>query len=119
MSIASEGDSISVRRSEQQEGASSDFVLAIDFGGTKVALATADLAGTLLEQDRIATNAPQGALQVLERTFSAARPLIERTTARTGGRCLAAGVISPGVIFLDRILLAPNVPGWGELALLE
>lgn len=119
MSMASEGSLISAERPDPQERLTGDFVLAIDFGGTKVALATADYAGNLLEQARIETNASQGALQVLERTFLAARPLIERTTARTGGQCTAAGVISPGVILPDKILLAPNVPGWGELALLE
>lgn len=119
MSILSEGGLVSDERSDPQERSTGDFVLAIDFGGTKVALATADFEGNLLEQSRIETNASQGALQVLERTFLAAHPLIERTAARTGGQCVAAGVISPGVILPDRILLAPNVPGWSELALLE
>jgi glucokinase len=119
MSIASEEGPISDERSGPQESSRGDFVMAIDFGGTKVALATADFAGNLLEQSRIETNAAQGALQVLERTFLAAHPLIERTAASTGGQCVAAGVISPGVILPDKILLAPNVPGWGELALLE
>lgn len=35
----------------------------------------------------------------------------------TGGRCLAAGVVSPGIILPDRVLLAPNVPSWEQLAL--
>ena len=119
MNMVSGGNPISQESSESQEKATGDFIIAIDFGGTKVALATADFAGNLLEQARLETKATQGARQVLERTFLAAHPLIERTTTRTGGRCMAAGVISPGVILPDRILLAPNVPGWGELALLE
>lgn len=119
MSTTSEGNPISDQESDPRKGSRGDFVLAIDFGGTKVALATADFTGHLLEQTRIETHASQGALQVLERTFLAAHPLIERTAASTGGRCVAAGVISPGVILPDRILLAPNVPGWGDLALLE
>ena len=103
----------------QDQGASGDFIIAIDFGGTKVALATADFAGNLLEQTRIDTHATQGARQVLERTFLAAHPLIETTARKTRGSCAAAGVISPGIILPDRILLAPNIPGWNELALLE
>ncbi|HEX7735757.1 MAG TPA: ROK family protein, partial [Ktedonobacteraceae bacterium] len=119
MNTVSEGNPISDHRSDPREEPSGDFVLAIDFGGTKVALATADFTGRLLEQTRLETNAAHGALQVLERTFLAAHPLIERTEAGTGGRCVAAGVISPGVILPDRILLAPNIPGWGEIALLD
>jgi glucokinase len=119
MNTVSEGSPILDHRSDPCAETSGDFVLAIDFGGTKVALATADFTGCLLEQTRIETHAAYGALQVLERTFLAARPLIERTAASTGGRCVAAGVISPGVILPDRILLAPNVPGWGEIALLD
>lgn len=119
MNMASGIGPISGQRSDPQERSSSDFVVAIDFGGTKIALATADFAGNLLEQSRIETNASQGALQALERTFPAAHSLIERTASRRGGQCVAAGVTSPGVILPDKILLAPNVPGWGELALLE
>jgi glucokinase len=31
----------------------------------------------------------------------------------------AVGVVSPGIVLPDRILLAPNVPGWGRLRLRE
>lgn len=95
----------------------SDFVIAIDFGGTKIDVATANRAGDLLEQSRIETDAPQGAHQAIERALTLARSLMMRSSIQTGGRCLAAGVVSPGVILPDRILLAPNVPGWEQLAL--
>ena len=39
-----------------------DFVLGIDFGGTKIALATAALDGRVLESDRLDTEAGQGAV---------------------------------------------------------
>src|ERR671939_1950092 len=44
--------------------------------------------------------------------MEAARALV----ARTGGRCVAAGAVRPGIPLEDRVLLAPNVPGWGDLA---
>lgn len=96
-----------------------DFVVAIDFGGTKIAVATADLEGEILEQERILTNAPDGALQAVERAVAVARDLMAHTAERTGGRCIAAGAASPGIIEPERILLAPNVPGWEQLALGE
>jgi glucokinase len=101
------------------EGSANDFVVAIDFGGTKIALATADLDGHILEQKRIATNASNGALQAVERSLAVAHTLITSTVEQTRGRCIAAGAVSPGIIEPDRILLAPNVPDWEQLALGE
>src|SRR3954447_11794965 len=91
----------------------SDFVLGIDFGGTKVALATATTAGAPLHSARLATNAVEGATQVLDRSFACAHELI----AATDGECIAVGAVSPGIVRTDGVLLAPNVPGWGALAL--
>ena len=96
-----------------------DFVVAIDFGGTKIAIATADTMGSILRQARLDTNAAQGAQQVLERTGTAARALIERTMAEVGGQCIAVGVVTPGVVHDDGVLLSPNIPGWERVSLRE
>jgi predicted NBD/HSP70 family sugar kinase len=93
-----------------------DFVLGIDFGGTKVALATASGDGSVQRSARLATNAADGAEQVLRRTLECARGLVADTAA-TGGKCLAVGAVSPGIVEADRVLLAPNVPGWHGLSL--
>jgi glucokinase len=102
-------------------GASSspDFVLALDFGGTKVDVATAGLDGEILATERLETDAPAGADQAVDRALDRARALRAAAAATTGGRCLAAGASSPGIVLEDRVLLAPNVPGWTELALAE
>src|SRR6185436_15909218 len=34
-----------------------------------------------------------------------------------GGRCVAVSAVSPGIVYEDRVALAPNVPGWEELEL--
>ena len=94
-----------------------DFVLGIDFGGTKIAVASADLAGRPIESDLLATNAPDGARQAVDRALAHARDVIAETARLTGGRCRAVGAVSPGIVYDDRVLLAPNVPGWGDLAL--
>ncbi len=96
-----------------------NFVVAIDFGGTKVALATADLTGSILMQARLDTNASQGAQQLLERTTSAVHALMERTMAEVGGACIAVGVATPGVVHSDGVLFSPNIPGWERVALRE
>ncbi len=96
-----------------------DFVLGIDFGGTKVALAVALRTGKILARDRLATAARGGAEQVVQRVMAAAGTLISEGERLSGGRCAAVGAVSPGIVLPDRILLAPNVPGWGDLHLAE
>lgn len=90
------------------------MVLALDFGGTKVDVATATPDGRVLATDRIATDAGLGAEQVVDRAIAAARALIG-----DGDAPLAVAAASPGIVLDDRILLAPNVPGWTDLALAE
>jgi glucokinase len=94
-----------------------DFVLGIDFGGTKIALATATLDGRLLESARLDTDAAAGAAQAVERAVACAEELMAETGRRQGGRCAAVSAVSPGIVYEDRVALAPNVPGWQELEL--
>lgn len=94
-----------------------DFVLGIDVGGTKVAVATADLRGRILRQTRIGTEAARGARQTVDRALHTAERLRAETAAATDGRCLGVGAASPGVVHEDRVLLAPNIPGWEDLSL--
>ncbi|RSN62613.1 ROK family protein [Amycolatopsis sp. WAC 04182] len=92
-----------------------DLILGIDFGGTKVAIGLADRAGSLLVTRRLDTDAQAGAGQVVSRALAAARKLLADEGA--ADRLVAVGVVSPGIVLEDRILLAPNVPGWEELRL--
>ncbi|MDI2129671.1 ROK family protein [Yinghuangia seranimata] len=94
-----------------------DFVCGIDFGGTKTAVAVARADGEILAATRLPTSAEAGAEQAVHRALAAARELIAETESRTGGRLVGAAAVSPGIVLPDRVLLAPNVPGWGELAL--
>ena len=98
-------------------GPERDFVLGIDFGGTKIALATATLDGRLLESDRLDTDAGRGAAQAVDRAVARADELMAATAPSEGGRCVAVAAVSPGIVYEDRVALAPNVPGWQELEL--
>jgi glucokinase len=89
------------------------FVLGIDFGGTKVALATATTTGERLRSTRIETRAADGAEEVLRRTLEAAHELADATP----GRLRAAGISTFGVVRDGRVRLAPNVRGWDDLPL--
>ncbi|WP_370942398.1 ROK family protein [Amycolatopsis sp. cg5] len=94
-----------------------ELILGIDFGGTKVALGLSDRTGNLLATRRISTDADGGAEQVVTRALAAAHALLAEDGA--GASPVAVGVVSPGIVLPDRILLAPNVPGWEKLRLRE
>ncbi|MGA5299580.1 ROK family protein [Nucisporomicrobium flavum] len=87
-------------------------VLAIDFGGTKIALGTAVVGSPDARPEttvRLRTLGADGALQAVRRTLDAARDLLAGPAA--------VGVSTFGVLRDDRVRLAPNVPGWEGMAL--
>jgi glucokinase len=93
----------------------SPVVLGFDFGGTKTAVAVSDAGGARLGSSTSETLAEQGASASLERAIDAARALLERVAP---GRPLAAvGVATIGIPGEEGVELAPNIPGWSELAL--
>lgn len=96
-------------------GPTGEVILGIDFGGTKIALGVADRQGTITARHRLDTDAASGAVQAVDRALVAAADLV----VATGARLAAIGVVSPGIVLPDRILLAPNVPGWERLRLRE
>jgi glucokinase len=89
------------------------FVLALDFGGTKIDVGTARPDGELIVSERIETRAERGAAQAVARAIEAALHLADRTE----GECIAAGAVSPGIVEEERVLLAPNVADWERLRL--
>jgi glucokinase len=92
-----------------------EFVLAVDFGGTKAVIAAADRNGKLLAKIRLPILADRGADQALTRALDTATDVIDALD----GKVCAAGVASPGIVLDDRILLAPNVPGWTDLRMAD
>lgn len=92
-------------------------ILAVDFGGTKAAVAAFDDSGALRGRDVIDARAALGAEQLVDRTLDAAEALLAR--AAQGLPLRAVGVASPGVVRPEGVLLSPNLPGWAELRLAE
>ncbi len=96
----------------------SDFILALDIGGTKMAVATADLEGSVLTSARIATDVDRGARQALQRAADCAATLLDETRAsHGGGSCKGFAVVAPGVVHAEAMVLTPNVPGLGDVNL--
>ncbi len=93
------------------------FVLGIDLGGTKVAVSAADPAGRILAHRRRPT-APTGSP---ERDLAALADDARALVAEAGldrGQLRAVGVSVPGPVDLEggRVVDPPNLPGWGEVA---
>ena len=93
-----------------------DFVLAFDFGGTKMAIATADRSGQRLGHVELPTRPSDGAPQALDRAVVAGHSLAE-AASENGGTLLGIGVSTMGVTLEDSVVMAPNVPGWERQAI--
>jgi glucokinase len=89
-------------------------VLALDFGGTKIAIAVCDLAGNRVADTVVATNAEAGAVSAFDRAIATARELL--LTAAPAHDLAAVAVATFGIPFDDRVELAPAIPGWETFA---
>jgi glucokinase len=95
------------------------FVLAIDIGGTKIAIATADCERNILQKVEISTADCVDGKMALHRTIQEANSLIQKTKNMIGGDLISIGMASIGITFPDRVVMAPNIPGWEELKIEE
>lgn len=91
-------------------------LLAIDVGGTKIAMAVADHAGRLLARSELSTSPEDGAGQVIARVGEAGRSLLAGTSV-TPEQLAVVSAVSPGLVLEDRVLFAPNNEGWESVAL--
>jgi len=95
--------------------ASPPVVLGLDYGGTKIAAAVADLAGTRLASTTTDSGGALGAQASFARGIQVARDLLAATAP--GSEPVAVGVSTFGIPFDDRVELAPAIDGWGQLAM--
>jgi glucokinase len=89
-------------------------VLAVDVGGTKIAAAVVTRQGRILDKRRLPTDL-SGPQAVVEQIMALAGHI-------NGGHSIGgAGVSVPAVLEpeTDRVLWAPNLPGWQEVPLRE
>src|SRR5438034_10321001 len=90
-------------------------VLGLDFGGTKTAVAVADLDGRQLETRTLDSRLPgESADDCFVRGLLAGQELVDQVAGRE--RLVAVGACTFGIPFDDRVELAPTIPGWGALA---
>ncbi len=95
--------------------ADSPVVLGLDFGGTKIAMAVCEPDGELRASTTVSSGGELGARASFERGITSARDLLAATAPDR--EVAAVGVSTFGIPFDDRVELAPNIDGWGELPL--
>lgn len=93
----------------------SGLIVALDFGGTKMATAVAGSDGEILDTATIPTKPAEGADRAIQRILDAAMGLAGRE--QRIDEVAAVGVSTMGITCADRVLFAPNVPGWERLAI--
>jgi glucokinase len=89
------------------------IVLALDFGGSKIAAAVAAPDGRRLRETVVPTDPAAGARANLERGLAAAREVLD------GEALGAVGAVTFGIPGRDGIALAPAIGGWDALALAD
>jgi glucokinase len=108
---ASENDAV---LGESQGASGGREVLALDIGGTKLAVGVVDAAGGLRDRRVIATDRMAGADTVLGRALGLVQELVDAET-RAGRTPRALGVSTNGLTREDGVDLAPAVNGWEKL----
>ena len=88
------------------------LVAGIDIGGTKIDVALAGPDGAIVARRRLPTAATDGATAAVHRVAAAAAEMRDEHAA--GAELDAVGLVCPGVVREDRVLLAPNLPGWDD-----
>ena len=97
---------------------SDQCVAGIDIGGTKIALAVADLEGRVIEKARFpARTGERGPHAIIAEALAG----IEHMLGRAGSCLAAAGIGCGGPLDRKRglILSPPNLPGWDEFPVVQ
>jgi glucokinase len=91
-----------------------NYVLAVDLGGTKLAAALVDRKGKVLRQKSVIVDG-SSPLAPVKQIVEFARELASGKGVRGG--FAAVGVAVPGLVRPDGTVWAPNLPGWKRMAL--
>jgi len=91
-----------------------NHVLAIDLGGTKLAVALGTRAGKLLRRKTVSVDC-SSALAPVRQIVSLAKEVCR--DSKVGATVAAAGVAVPGLVRRDRTVWAPNLRGWQRMPL--
>ncbi len=94
------------------------LVLAVDLGGTKIAVALVSRDGNILAMQRTPTLADEGQKAVIERIFRAIDGFLDASKT-TLSQLAGIGFSAPGPIDMETgtVTESPNLPGWQNVPL--
>ncbi len=103
------------RRSDVRE-----LALAIDVGGTKMAVGLVDRRGTLIDRESVRTDRDKNANDLFESLAALITRQIQRGVERHGSRIATVGIGAAGPIEPDCASISPiNIPAWQRFPLRE
>lgn len=87
------------------------YVIGIDLGGTKISVASSDLAGNIIYKKTVPTNASEGENKILDRIISLVDDTLKKSNL-TNEDILCIGIGSPGPLDTKKgtIITTPNLP---------
>lgn len=90
-----------------------DLALAVDIGGTKMAVGLVTRKGELLDRDIVRTDADKNAVDLFESLRQIIVRQVDRAAERHRGRVVVVGIGSAGPIDTDCATISPiNIPAW-------
>jgi glucokinase len=93
-----------------------NHVVAVDLGGTKLAVALVDRKGRVLRRQSTSVDA-SSSLAPVNQIVELTRELVRWNG--TNRKASAVGVAVPGLVRRDGTVWAPNLRGWGKMALAQ
>lgn len=98
---------------ESPKLATRDLALAVDIGGTKMAVGLVTRKGELLDRDIVRTDADKNAVDLFESLRQIIVRQMDRAAERHRGRVVVVGIGSAGPIETDCTTISPlNIPAW-------
>jgi len=98
---------------ESPKLATRDLALAVDIGGTKMAVGLVTRKGELLDRDIVRTDADKNAVDLFESLRQIVVRQMDRAAERHRGRVVVVGIGSAGPIETDCATISPlNIPAW-------
>jgi glucokinase len=97
-----------------------ELALAIDIGGTKMAVGLVDRRGRLVDRDSVRTDRDKRANDLYESLAQVIRRQVQRAHERHGSRITTVGIGAAGPIEPDCETISPlNIPAWRRFPLRE
>ena len=97
-----------------------ELALAIDIGGTKMAVGLVDRRGTLIDRESVRTDRDKNANDLFDSLAALITRQIQRGVERHGSRIAVVGIGSAGPIEPDCASISPiNIPAWQRFPLRE